>query len=128
MRKLIFLAMIYLVVGCKKSSDTGSLTNNSIFGKWKLTEYYTDPGGGGATWQAADPNNLSTIEFRLDGTLNITPSSVYNSDHFKVLSDSTLIFIRGTDSLPYRYQFSKALLSLYPPCIEGCGDRSVPYF
>jgi hypothetical protein len=128
MLKTILLAMICLVVGCKKSADTGSLTNSSIIGKWKLTESYTDIGGGGATWQPADPNNPSIIEFRQDGTLNITSGSMHSSEQYKVLTDSTMIISHGSDSLPYRYQFSKTLLSLYPPCIEGCGNRYVPFF
>ena len=128
MHKLILLTMIYLMVGCKKASDTGNLTNSSIIGKWKLTELYASPGGGGVNWHAADPNNLRIIEFRSDGILNITPASAYNSDHYKILSDSTMIFVSGTDSLPYRYQLSKTLLTLYPPCIEGCGYQYVPFF
>lgn len=78
-----------------------------------------DPGDGSGKWQPVDPAHPQYLEFRADGSL---VSSVANSPtRYKLLSDSTLLFYRSTDSFPQRYHFTKTLLTLNPPCYEPCG-------
>lgn len=121
MKKFFLLAAVVLAfASCKKNTQA---ENESIAGKWKLSESFADPGDGSGTWQAADPLHPSYLEFKKDGRLIFSPSNIYNADHYQVTSDSTIIFLRGSESFHIRYQFSKTMLTLYPPCIEGCGER-----
>ena len=123
MKKVFFLAaVICFVTGCKKNIQ---VENSSLAGKWKLQEYLADPGDGSGTWQAADPLHPGYLEFKKDGTLIFSPNNIYNSDHYQLTSDSTMIFLRGSDNFPMRYHFSETLLTLYPPCIEPCGERYI---
>jgi hypothetical protein len=118
----LFAALMCSVTACKKNIQ---VDNSSIVGKWKLSEYLADPGDGSGTWQPADPLHPGYLEFKKDGTLSISPNNIYNSDHYQLISDSTMIFIRGSENFPMRYHFSKTLLTLYPPCIEACGERYI---
>jgi hypothetical protein len=122
---VLFTLILYTIAACKKSSVPLQI-NSSIVGKWKLSESYSDPGDGSGTWQKADPLNPSYLTFNPDGSLDITPPDIYNPDHYKLTSDSTMFFYRGSDSIYMRYSFSETLLSIYPPCIEGCGERYIP--
>ena len=119
---LLLTIVIFFIIGCEKSKQ---VENNSLVGKWKLTESYADPGDGSGTWQPADAAHPGYLEFKTDGTVTITPYNIYNAERYKITSDSTLLFIRSTDSIFTRYSFSKTLLILYPPCIEGCGEKYI---
>ncbi|HEY4967452.1 MAG TPA: hypothetical protein VII28_13700 [Puia sp.] len=126
MKKLIFpVFILFLLVSCKKNTAPPP-ANNSIVGKWKLTESYIDPGDGSGTWRQADPSTPGYLSFHTDGSMTITPYNVYDADHYKIISDSTMIFYRGSDSFNIRYTLTEFLLSVYPPCVEGCGERYVP--
>jgi hypothetical protein len=123
MVKFILMAvMVLAVAGCKKNS---SVEDGGLIGKWKLTESYADPGDGSGTWHMADPSNPQYLEFRDDGRLIFSPADMYDSDHYQVTSDSTMNFIRGSESFPMRYHLSENMLSLFPPCIEGCGLKYI---
>ena len=123
MRKVCLLfAIIFSIISCQKSSQA---KHSNLVGKWKLTESYMDPGDGSGVWQAADPAHPGYIEFKSDGTLITTPYNIYAATRYKTTSDSTVLFIRETDTLPMRYNFSKTLLVLYPPCDEGCGQKYI---
>jgi hypothetical protein len=119
---LLLILFSFFIICCEKSKQ---VENNSLVGKWKLTESFADPGDGSGDWQPADPARPSYLEFKTDGTVAITPYNIYNAEHYKITSDSTLLFIRSTDSIFTRYSFSKTLLTLYPPCIEGCGQKYI---
>ncbi len=114
--------MVFAVAGCKKSSN---VENSNLIGKWKLTESLADPGDGSGTWQMADPSNPQYLEFKNDGRLIFSPTGMYDSDHYQVSSDSTMIFLRGRESFPMRYHLSENMLCLFPPCIEGCGLKYI---
>jgi hypothetical protein len=121
MKKLfLFATVLFSVAACERTTPVG---NNSLIGKWKLSESLADPGDGSGTWQLADPLHPSHLEFKNDGTLSFSPYDIYNSDRYQVTSDSTMVFFRGSESFNMRYNFSKTILSLYAPCIEACGSR-----
>ncbi len=125
MKSLILLAAILIsLAGCKKAVTQTS--NNSIVGKWKLSEYLADPGDGSGTWQPATTMIPSYLEFKEDGSLSASPYSVNSWDHFQVTSDSTIILFRGADQFPRGYHFSKTLLTLNGGCFEACGERYIP--
>ncbi len=123
MRSILLLLLLFAFAACKKNP---SFENNSLVGKWKLTESLADPGNGSGKWQKADPVNPQYLEFKNDGRLIASPVDMYNADHYKITGDSSMIFIRGSENFPIRYTFTKTLLTILPPCIEGCGQRYVP--
>ena len=124
MKKVFIWAVVVCsVTACKKSLR---LYNSSIVGNWKLSEYLADPGDGSGTWQPADPSHPGYLEFKADGTLIMSPYNIYNSDHYQVTSDSTMIFLRGSESFHMWYHFSETLLTLNPLCYEACGERYIP--
>lgn len=125
MKKIVLLiAAFFSLVACEKIAT--KTENNSIVGKWKLSEYLADPGDGSGTWQPAASSNPSYLEFKEDGRLIVSPSSVYSWDHYQLASDSTIILFRGTDQFIRSYHFSKTLLTLSGGCIEACSERYIP--
>jgi hypothetical protein len=122
-KSLILSLLIFFIVGCHKRNS--QIEHTDLIGKWKLTESLADPGDGSGTWQPADPIHPSYIEFNSDGTLAVTPYNMYAADRYKILSDSTMLFIRSTDSLQMRYEFSKSSFILHPRCYEACGQKYI---
>jgi hypothetical protein len=123
MKKIFLVAsVVCLVIACKKNV---AFHNSGIVGKWKLTEFLSDPGDGSGSWQAADRWHPRYLEFNSDGTLTILPDNIYNSDHYQLTSDSTMIFMRGSQNFPMWYYFSETSLTLHPPCFEACGERYI---
>jgi hypothetical protein len=121
---ILVAAVLCSLVACKKAVT--QFSNSSIVGKWKLSEYLADPGDGSGTWHSAASLDPSYLEFKEDGTLSVSPYSVYSCDHFQVTSDSTIIFFRGSEKFDRWYHFSKTLLTLSGGCIEACGGRYIP--
>jgi hypothetical protein len=125
-RNVIFAMLIItgVVIACKKSSD--SANNGKITGKWKLTEYYMDPGDGSGTWQpASNFNNNQTIEFKPNGIVVTNTSLLTTYDRYYIGTDSFLYMIRTSfsDTVRMGFQISQNKLAIYPMCIEGCGFR-----
>jgi hypothetical protein len=120
MKKTLLTAIIALSICTCGKKNIGTAENETIIGKWKLTQTLSDPGDGSGKWQPADPNHPSYIEFRADDTLAF---STGYSTRYKLLSDSTLILYSTGDSIRWGYQFTKTQLTLHPPCIEACGMR-----
>ncbi len=121
MKIFLFIAILFVAPACKKNNAE----NSSLIGKWKLTEYLADPGNGSGTWQPADPLHPEYLEFKKDGILIFSANNIYNPDHYQITSDSTMIFIRSVENFPIRYHLYGNQLSLYPPCIEACGERYI---
>jgi hypothetical protein len=85
-----------------------------------------DPGDGSGTWKPADPAHPSYIQFNADGSYTSVPPQFIDADRYKILNDSVVIFIGTTiDSMPMRYHFLPATLTIYPPCYEGCGFKYI---
>ncbi|MEP7253769.1 MAG: hypothetical protein ABI683_15355 [Ginsengibacter sp.] len=106
MRSILLLLLLTGFVACKKNP---LFENNSLVGKWILKESFADPGNGSGKWQKADPVNPQYIEFKNDGRLIASPVDMYSADHYKITSDSTMIFMRDSESFSIRY----ILLKLY---------------
>lgn len=124
MKKIIFVlatVMIVIIFGCNKSAPK----NNSIHGKWMLTEYYVDPGNGSGTWKNADISDPNYLEFKSNGSLESNKGVFKNYNHYDILNDSVFEFHSSTpgNSLKSKYFLTSGLLSIYPPCIEGCGFK-----
>lgn len=121
---LIIASAIFLIItGCVKSSPLN--LNNTLVGKWILTEYLADPGDGSGKWQPADPNNPSFLELTSDGRAVSNGGTFGVYDRYQVLNDSTLQFnsSSSSDQVNMRYKFAPGSLDIYPPCIEKCGFK-----
>ena len=126
---LLLTVVIFFIIGCEKSKQ---VENNSLVGKWKLTESYADPGDGSGTWQPADAAHPGYLEFKTDGTVIITP---YNIDIvflklywfcirpvLKVAEKNILLFIKQDKSiLQQSGLFTKKIVDLnythFPICV-----------
>ena len=125
MKNLILLtAILFSLMACRKTAMQTS--NNSIVGRWKLSEYLADPGDGSGTWLSAASLNPSFLEFKKDGSLIVTPFNANSWDHFQLTSDSTIVFFRDSDQITKAYHFSEGVLILTGGCIEACGERYIP--
>jgi hypothetical protein len=72
MLRLSFAFVFLLFISCKKEN------NLSILGKWQLVElYHGDMAWGGcACWRQPPANFQHEVEFRVNGTYIITPSTI----------------------------------------------------
>ena len=120
---MLFLIVAYCLFSCRKPDQ---VMHSSLIGKWKLSESLMDPGDGSGKWQPANPANPAWLEFKNNGLLVITPYQQYNSDHYLIYTDSTMILYHNTDTFYIRYRFTSSLLTIYPQCYEACGSKYVP--
>lgn len=116
---LICIACIFGFHSCKKEKDNGP---GEIYGTWKLTETWGDPGDGSGKYVKVkgDPKY---IIFNQSG--NIEGSAIPNITSYKII-DSVKLEVTYTNNpqpIIYRYKVSAKDLELNPPCIEGCGFK-----
>ncbi|MFI5153536.1 MAG: hypothetical protein ACHQET_09400 [Chitinophagales bacterium] len=124
MKYVFFIvAILCFSASCKK---TAPVINNSIIGKWRLAAALSDPGDVSGKWIPTNPYNPKYLQFNPDGTLTNIPAAAYDWDHYRITSDTTIIFYRGTLSFNMEYEFAPSLLTINPLCIEPCGLKYVP--
>lgn len=124
MRKILPAVFICLIFSCSKEV----FKNNSIVGRWKLSEYYFDIGNGSHEWQK--PDGLYTIEFKANGDYVTIGNAGTVTGKYFIIDSSNLKFVETPPSpahLTYRYSLNSnnSELILYPPCIEGCASKYV---
>jgi hypothetical protein len=124
----IFLGCAFYA--CKKQS--APLTD-TLPGRWTLTQYYSNPGGGGS-WLNANDRLNGDLQFSADGELQTTVPDIIGNGTTAVftkyaVSDSVTVKFTRTDNTYENYQYSikSGILELYPKgpvlCMEGCGLR-----
>ncbi len=124
MKKLILVFLLALstaYLSCKKGDDGP----DSIYGTWKLTEWFADPGDGSSnsTYQkyTGEPKY---IMFQKSG--KVAGDQVLGITKFKVLDNETLEAAVGNGQpFTMRYKLTADTLQLNPFCIEGCGYRYI---
>jgi len=130
--KILFAALVITFYACKKSANA-PLTD-VLPGKWTLTQYYSNPGGGGS-WLNANDRLNGYMQFGTDGKLQTTirdivggggTTAVYTT--YAITDSVTVKFTRTDNSFEnYTYSIKSGTLELYPAgpviCIEGCGLR-----
>ena len=124
-KTLFFLFVLFSTGACKKSSSSPPV-NNSIVGKWKMTEYFFDYGDGNAMFKPVDPLNTPYIEFKADGSMIMTPNDLYSANHYEVTSDSTMDLGVYPEKYTLRYEFTPGILTIHGPCYTPCAQRFVP--
>jgi hypothetical protein len=129
MKTLSFILLLFLglfLITCKK--DNSGVVDNTLTGRWKLTETYASIGGGNGTenYVPVSKTNQDYIIFNTNGTLNGT---AFPNEVSYVLKDSVTIAITSKDNSVenYRYSIKNGVLQMSPArpifCIEGCGQR-----
>lgn len=123
MKKLwlaLFIVFSVSFVSCKK----GNNGPGEIYGTWKLTETWNDPGDGSGKYTKVEgPAKYVTF----DRSGNIKGNAMPDAVKYKIL-DSTQLEITAKNypqPLNYRYKVASNTLELNPPCYEGCGLRFV---
>lgn len=124
MKKILLAAFICCIFSCSKEV----FKNSSIIGKWKLEEYYLDPGDGSHQWQK--PDGLYTIEFTTEGDYISTGNNETVIGKFSIIDSSTISVVEtspGSNNYTFHYSLSSnnAELILNGQCIEGCASRYV---
>jgi hypothetical protein len=119
------VCLLLLFLACSKSADEALVKEGTpILGEWKLTRYLISPGSIGE-WMNADPNSPSYVTFRHNGSVDFFSQNEHHVNSYEILSDSTLLMMRTTDSLQFRYTVDSDSLELQPPCIEPCSYKYV---
>ncbi len=130
MKLLVLIILGLLTIGCSKNEELQ--VNSSIIGKWKLSEVYSDPGDGSGTFTKVNGGKI--LEFTVDGQVssNSKLCFMHTNGDSEVSSYTTSEESGNMRKLKIEkcgYEFSYELkgnqLTLYYPCIEGCGERFV---
>lgn len=124
MKKVLLVALVILSIGygsCKKN-DFGP---GEIFGKWKLTEFWADPGFGGEPNYMKASGKPQYIMFNKLG--QVAGDAIPGLLSFKVLDSVTMevLFKKDRQRGSFRYELSGDSLTLYGGCIEGCSYRFI---
>lgn len=126
MKTLSFILLLCLglfIITCKKDN---SATDNTLTGKWKLTETYADPGDGSGKYMAVPKTNTDYVIFNTNGALTGT---AFANDVSYVVKDSVTLAItsKNNEVENYAYNITNGVLQMSPAgpnfCIEGCGQR-----
>ncbi|TKC09649.1 hypothetical protein [Pedobacter frigoris] len=123
MKTLWFALIIALTTGfvsCKKDRNTTA----EIYGTWKLTETWNDPGDGSGKYIKAT-GKTKYITFERSGELS--GDAIDQPFRFKILDSERVEIFTTTYKMPvtYRYKLTRGTLELNPPCIEGCGLKFI---
>jgi len=122
--KKILIALSIIIAGlyisCKKQDNRPG----EIYGKWKLTETWVDPGDGSGRYSKVKGG---AKYITIDQSGKIEGEAMPEVITYKIL-DSARIEITSknyTEPLVFRYKVTAKTLELNPQCIEGCGFRFV---
>ena len=117
---ILFAAIVMIVCSCKKDS---SYNNQSLLGKWTLTETYVGNGGPG-TWTKVSV--AANVQFDPNGALEGSAFPGYS--RYTIKDSTTVVFTKQDNTTQnYAYRFNNGFLEMSPTgpvfCIEGCGLR-----
>lgn len=125
MRIAVILSLLVMLTAfqCHRTCtpENGSY---SLQGKWRFTEFYISPGDGSQNWQAPPPGQ-TYVEFRNDGSFATDFGSWSNYNRYEIKNDSTVLLLAPPSSNQVQMHFTiqGSLLTLRPPCFEGCAYR-----
>jgi len=127
MKTLSFISLLFLglfLITCKK--DNSGVVDNTLTGRWKLSETYADPGDGSGKYLPVAKTNTAYVIFNADGTLIGT---AFPNDVSYAIKDSVTLAITSKSHAVenYAYKITNGVLQMSPAgpifCIEGCGQR-----
>ncbi|MCX2574574.1 hypothetical protein [Pedobacter sandarakinus] len=94
-----------------------------VYGTWKLTETLFDPGDGSGKYEKVKENK----SLNLSKTGIISGDALPDLNAFRILDSVRMeVTLKANQTiLVYRYKATANMLTLNPPCIEGCGYRFI---
>lgn len=112
---LYFITFTTILISCKKG-DNGS---TEIYGTWKLTETWNDPGDGSGKYIKVKGKPRYIV---IDTAGKLEGDAMPGMVGYKI-QDTERIQILGPEYAltVYQYKLTGNTLELNPPCIEGCG-------
>jgi len=125
--QLLLLVLVFFVAACDK--DSLQPNDNTLTGKWKLSETLADPGDGNGKWTTvAKKKPYDYVEFKENGDLAGNFFTEYKS--YMLKDDITIQFSIDEDrKQEYKYNIENGVLTMSPSypssCIEACGIRFV---
>lgn len=104
MKKLLFslipaLVLVFFITSCSKD-DTNNTTNTTAQGSWAGTGQYGTSGG--------NPTYIFTLNFKADGTVNITGDNSVGVD----AATGTWQMVADSVKATYKYASSSAIYTL----------------
>jgi hypothetical protein len=127
--QLLLFVLVFFVAACDK--DNLQTTDNTLTGKWKLSETLADPGDGSGEWTpVAKKTPYDYIEFKENGNFTGTAWILNEYKSYMLKDDITIQFSIDEDrKQEFRYSIINGVLSMSPSypsfCIEPCGARYV---
>jgi len=96
---------------------------SNLTGKWKFTEYLSDPGDGSGKWATA-PAGETYIEFRKDSTIATDVSQLQGYSRYTSMTKDEIVMQQsGNNNVKFKYDIKGNNLEIRPPCREACGLR-----
>lgn len=116
----LFIAFTASFVSCKKDRNT----TGEIYGTWKLTETWTDPGDGSGKYIKAT-GKARYITFERSG--EISGDAIADLYRFRILNSDQIEILSTKYKMPeiYHYKLNGNNLELNPRCFEGCGLKFI---
>ncbi|WP_186754117.1 lipocalin-like domain-containing protein [Echinicola salinicaeni] len=128
--KKLFVAFVFIgLISSCNDDDRDMNAETSIVGTWKLSEIYNDPGDGSGTFEEIDGEKMVT--FHADGTFtsngimcsNYVTTETPSSGTYSMADSTFMTSACDEPTNKYKFEISGKTLSIYYPCIEGCGSR-----
>lgn len=109
------ITFITLLSSCKKE-DKGS---TEIYGTWKLTEVWDDPGNGSGKYTKVKGKPRYIV---IDTAGKLEGDAMPGIVGYKILDKERMEILSPVYTLTvYQYKLTGNNLELNPPCDEGCG-------
>ncbi|MEO5911494.1 MAG: hypothetical protein ABIP95_11445 [Pelobium sp.] len=118
------LIISILIIANAASCGKQKVIGDKLIGEWVLKSEYMDPGDGSGKYSDVAGGSTKTVTFKQDSTFENKDLSNFDYQHYSINSDSTLTFKSNNNvDIQMRYRISGDLLTINPPCREGCGYR-----
>ncbi len=123
---LSFLIFSFIVSGCNEEGETPQLNTNSIYGTWKLVEFFTDsPLITDPLWNKIEDG--FTVELRTNDTFTSGEYDGCPTGKFEIIENGiTLTYdCAARSSMSYTFYLISSKLEWEAVCYEGCRWRFV---
>jgi hypothetical protein len=123
MKRVLFLVCsLWSLSACNKNDELG----HQVYGKWMLSQTFIETDMPDGKWLPADTSHPTYVIFYGNGSLTMTPDNIYSANHYKITGDSSMVFIQQWGNVSAKYIVTDTLLTIFPFCMEPCGQKYVP--